>query len=71
MKICLSTHIDIFDEKKIQNIFWRWGLKSQKNCLNFVKSPEKFIYDFQSVGKCLIGGALTNFCRKVPFWGLY
>ena len=26
-KICLSTHIDIFDEKQNEKFFWEWGLK--------------------------------------------
>ena len=63
--IRLSTHIDIFDEKKIQNFFWEWGVKkSKKKLFNDVKLLEKFICDIQFVEKCSIRGVLTEFCRK-------
>ena len=36
-----------------------------------VKSTEIFIFDIQIVAKCLVRGVLTNFIKKVPFWGPY
>ena len=49
-----------------------WGSKSQKKIqFNDVKSTEIFISDIQIVAKCLVRGVLTNFIKKVPFWGPY
>ena len=36
-----------------------------------MKSTEIFIFDIQIVAKCLVRGVLTNFIKKVPFWGPY
>ena len=61
--ISLSTHIDIFEEKKFQNFFLGWGVKKSKFFFQFydVKSTEIFIFDIQIVAKCLVRGVLTNF----------
>ena len=69
----LSTHIDIFEEKKISIFFLGWGVKKSKKFFQFydVKSTEIFIFDIQIVAKCLVRGVLTNFIKKVPFWGPY
>ena len=57
--IRLSTHVDIFNEKKFQ-FFWEWGSKSLFFISN-VKLPEKFICDIQFFEKCSIGGVLAIF----------
>ena len=36
-----------------------------------LKSTKVFIFDIQIVAKCLVRGVLTNFIKKVPFWGPY
>ena len=42
----LSTHIDIFKEKRFQNLFWNRSKKSEKFFLiNNVKSAGKFMYE--------------------------
>ena len=66
--IRLSTHSDIFVKKN----FGVGGQKS-KFCIRFydVKSPEILIFDTQTVEKCSVRGVLTNFNKKVPFWGSY
>ena len=58
-------------KKKFQNFFF--GVKKSKKNFQFydVKSTEIFIFDIQIVEKCLVRGVLTNFIRKVPFWGPY
>ena len=70
--IRLSTHNDIFEEKKIQIFF---GVVGKKNQFFFSiydeKSAENFILGIYLVEKCLIRGVLTNFCRNIPFWGHY
>ena len=60
-------------KKIFQNFFWGWGVKKSKNFFWFsdVILPEKLIRDNEFVEKNLNGGVLTNFCRKVPFWGPY
>ena len=70
--ISLSTHIDIFEEKKFKFFFGDGWSKSQKFFrFNDVKSTEIFSIDIQIVAKYLVRGVLTNFIKKVPFWGPY
>ena len=71
--IRLSTHIDIFDEKKFSKFFLGMGGQKVKIFFWFsdVIFPEKLIRDNEFVEKNLNGGVLTNFCRKVRFWGPY
>ena len=56
---------------KIGIHFLDMGVKSDIFLFNYVESPYKFIYDIEFFEKCLIGGILTNFHRKLPFWGSY
>ena len=72
-KIRLSTHIDIFEEKIFSKIFFGVGGQKVKFFFQFydVKSTEIFISNIQIVAKCLFRGVLTNFIKKVPFWGPY
>ena len=71
--IRLSTHIDIFEEKRISNFFGVGGRKVKNFLFRFndVQSTEFFIFDIQIVEKCLVRGVLTNFIKKVTFWGPY
>ena len=61
--IRLSTHNDIFEEKKIQNSIF-FSIYDEK-------SAENFILGIHLVEKCLIRGVLTDFRKNVPFWGPY
>ena len=56
----VSTYIDIFDKK---SLMWGWWAKK-----SFLFNDVKLLKN-QFVEKCLIGGVLANFYKKVPFWG--
>ena len=69
--ICLSTLINIFDQKNFSNFFCEWGgVKKSFILFNDEKLPEN-ICDIEFAEKCSIRGLLTFFCRKAPFWGPY